>query len=319
MEVDNKYKRKNIDEQKQYKKKQKKNYLVQDAKKEKAGLNSGVPGIFITCVLGKEKQTIKEIYQIFNSHAETIYGKESTNKEEDVEENLVSIEDAFVGITSLNFNHRNLITITSIEELKSLNNVKAKRWFTAVDINIPCCIFVKTIEPIIPVDFVHSLLKHYQQSGKRVSKFLLRLLPVESTCFASMEDIEKLTKNIVLPYFNSEKEPIKFSIQIKIRNNNTIDRTKVINLVADIVNPENKKHKVDLTTPDLFIIVQIFKGINFEKYLIFNIDLVATCGISVAKDYFDLKGFNLNEIYGDNNNISKKSKKIVGEKKVDDT
>ncbi|KAJ3389051.1 hypothetical protein HDU92_001180 [Lobulomyces angularis] len=303
MEVDNKYKRKNIDEQKQYKKKQKKNYLVQDVKKEKAGLNSGVSSL--PAYLEKKSRQLKKFIKFSTvCHAETIYGKESTNKEEDVEENLVSIEDAFVGITSLNFNHRNLITITSIEELKSLNNVKAKRWFTAVDINIPCCIFVKTIEPIIPVDFVHSLLKHYQQSGKRVSKFLLRLLPVESTCFASMEDIEKLTKNIVLPYFNSEKEPIKFSIQIKIRNNNTIDRTKVINLVADIVNPENKKHKVDLTTPDLFIIVQIFK---------------ATCGISVVKDYFDLKGFNLNEIYGDNNNISKISKKIVGEKKVDDT
>lgn len=90
-------------------------------------------------------------------------------------------------------------------------------------------------------------------------------------------EIFKMAEEIIKPYFNDDK-PTEYAIMIKIRNNSKMDRMEIIKGIANIV---GEKHKVNLTNPKLFIIVEIFKTI---------------CGMSVVEDYFKYKKFNLEEI-----------------------
>jgi len=63
-----------------------------------------------------------------------------------------------------------------------------------------------------------------------------------------------------------------------MRNHNTVTRDDVIKSIAKCV-PDG--HKVDLTDPQLFILVEIFKSV---------------CGMSVVRDYYRLKKFNVLEV-----------------------
>ena len=66
---------------------------------------------------------------------------------------------------------------------------------------------------------------------------------------------------------------------IKIRNNSKMDRMEIIKGIAAVI---GEKHKVNLTNPTLFVVVEIFKTV---------------CGISVVDDYFKYKKYNMEEVF----------------------
>lgn len=65
---------------------------------------------------------------------------------------------------------------------------------------------------------------------------------------------------------------------MRIRNHSTLTRQNLIEAVADSV---PKQLKVDLENPEVFILMEVFKS---------------TCGVSVVRDYYKLKKFNVLEI-----------------------
>lgn len=76
-------------------------------------------------------------------------------------------------------------------------------------------------------------------------------------------------------------EPKTFAIIFNRRYNNSIKRDDVIREFADIIQAKNAKNKVDLSTPQLSVIVEIIKGF---------------CCLSVLPDYYALKKYNVVEL-----------------------
>lgn len=130
-----------------------------------------------------------------------------------------------------------------------------------------------------PTDIVQHMMTSVAKTRKHISRFILRLVPVEVTCYASDEEISKAIKPLVAQYFPVETQsPQKFAVLYEARANSGIDKMKIINAVAKSV-PE--PHKVDLNNPDKSIVVQIVKTV---------------CLIGVVEKYKEMAKYNLRQL-----------------------
>lgn len=128
-----------------------------------------------------------------------------------------------------------------------------------------------------PSELVEYIMDKAASTGKHMSRFILRVLPVELTCYASVEEITRAAKSLIEQHFPSGEEhpPFKFAVLYEARANSGIDRIKIIDTVAKLV-PQG--HKVDLSNPDKTIVVQIVKTIcmigvvhKFKQLLKYNL------------------------------------------------
>ncbi|CAI9785763.1 unnamed protein product [Fraxinus pennsylvanica] len=110
-----------------------------------------------------------------------------------------------------------------------------------------------------PKDIVQHMMTSLASTRKHVSRFLLRVLPIEITCYASDEEIRRAIEPVIEQFFPVETQnPLKFAVLYDARANTGVDRTKIIDAVAKSVPPA---HKVDLSNPDTICLIGIV-----EKY-----------------------------------------------------
>ncbi|ORX90736.1 thump-domain-containing protein [Basidiobolus meristosporus CBS 931.73] len=260
------------------KKKRAKKYACSKEKYANPGsfqVDPGVFGFFVTCPRHKERACVSEMYAVLSEYADKLYPSESQEIEE---KEVTSVEDEIAN---------------ELAEMKKTAH-KDKR-FANLNTQVDCVVFIKTKEPIVPTDLAAYILKDLKETGVKKTRFALRLIPISNTCYANMSDIEAAAKKLLAPHFHGEnQEPVTYAIVPKIRNNSKIDRDELIKSVAGLV---GDKHKVNLEKPDFVIIIEIFKSI---------------CGISVVKDYYELKKFNLQVLFE-----SLKQPKAVEDKAVE--
>ncbi|KAI3838037.1 hypothetical protein MKW98_008988 [Papaver atlanticum] len=165
-------------------------------------------------------------------------------------------------------------------EIKEMGD-RSKRRFVSLDTGCNGCIFVQMLKRDVgpgPAEIVQYMMTSLASSRKHMSRFILRVLPVEVTCYASEEEISKAIKPLISKYFPVEATALKFAVQYGSRANTGIDRMKIINAVAKSV-PE--PHKVDLSNPDKTIIVEICKTL---------------CCIGVVEKYKELSKYNVRQL-----------------------
>ncbi|KAL5831792.1 hypothetical protein ACOSQ4_017146 [Xanthoceras sorbifolium] len=166
-------------------------------------------------------------------------------------------------------------------ELKELGD-KNKRLFLNLDAGCNGVGFVqmrKRDGDPGPKDIVQHMMTSAASTKKPISRFILRVLPVEVACYASEEEISRAMKPLVAQYFPVETQnPQKFAVLYEARANTGIDRMKIINSVAKSV---PAPHKVDLSNPDKTIVVEIIKTV---------------CMIGVVERYKELAKYNLRQL-----------------------
>ncbi|XP_062017911.1 uncharacterized protein LOC133734312 [Rosa rugosa] len=167
------------------------------------------------------------------------------------------------------------------DELRELKD-KNKRRFVNLESGCNGVVFVqmrKRDGDPGPKDIVQHMMTSAAATRKHMSRFILRVLPVEVSCYASEEEISRAIKPLLAQYFPLETQsPRKFAVLYGARANTGIDRMKIIDAVAKSV-PE--PHKVDLSNPDLNIVVEICKTI---------------CLIGVVENYKQLAKYNLRQL-----------------------
>ncbi|KAG6874987.1 hypothetical protein C0992_005660 [Termitomyces sp. T32_za158] len=82
-------------------------------------------------------------------------------------------------------------------------------------------------------------------------------------------------------------------IELRVRNHSVISRPEFIQSIAQCV-PEG--HAVELTNPEVFILVEVFKSV---------------CGISIVRNYYDMQKFNMSEIANSKNGGEIKTERQV--------
>jgi len=211
-------------------------------------------------VKGKEKQALGELYDLFGTLAEELWPESSAEDlEEDEDSAEMDIEKALA------------------KELQTLKKAKKERRFVNCPIDSPCLLYLLCKPPVDPLVLIETHFKNIERTGVTHLRHTYRLLPVQAVCDARFDAIASLCEENVLPHFQKAEGVLRYKVEIRIRNHNTLDRDELIKLIAKSV-PE--PHKVDLKVPEVFILVEVFKTI---------------CGISVVHDYFRYKKFNVTE------------------------
>ncbi|PQQ20775.1 high mobility group nucleosome-binding domain-containing protein 5 [Prunus yedoensis var. nudiflora] len=166
-------------------------------------------------------------------------------------------------------------------ELQELGD-KNKRRFISLDSGCNGVVFVqmrKRDGDPSPKDIVQHMMASAAATRRHMSRFILRVLPIEVACYSSEEDISRAIKPLLAQHFPVETQnPQKFAVLYEARANTGIDRMKIINAVAKSV---PGPHKVDLNNPDKTIVVEIVKTI---------------CLIGVVDKYKELAKYNLRQL-----------------------
>ncbi|KAG5238380.1 THUMP domain-containing protein [Salix suchowensis] len=167
------------------------------------------------------------------------------------------------------------------DELKELGD-KNKRRFLSLDSGCNGVVFVqmrKIDGDPCPKDIVQHIMTSTASTRKHMSRFIMRVLPIEVACYASEEEISRAITPVVEKYFPVDtQDPLKFAVMYEARANSGIDRMKIINSVAKSV---PGPHKVDLGNPDKTIVVEIVKTV---------------CLIGVIEKYKELSKYNLRQL-----------------------
>ncbi|KAJ7932680.1 hypothetical protein B0H13DRAFT_1592930 [Mycena leptocephala] len=223
------------------------------------------PGVWVTCVMGKEKQAVGELYELFNGLAAELWPETEEAKDDDD-----SDAEPDEGLS---------IEAQIANEVSAMKRPRKEQRFTNCQTNTPCVVFISCKPPIDPVKLVMKHVHDVEATGLTHTRYSLRFSPVVASCVTNLPEIQTLCRTVLEPFFGeSVDQKFKYKIELRIRNHTTLSRLALIEAIAQCV-PEG--HIVDLDDPELFIIVEVFKSI---------------CGVSVVRDYYKLQKFNVVEI-----------------------
>ncbi|KAI4832969.1 hypothetical protein KUCAC02_015903, partial [Chaenocephalus aceratus] len=145
-----------------------------------------------------------------------------------------------------------------VAQLKA-SGAKRERRFMALDSGANNVIFIKT-QNIEADKLVHLVLSDLHTTKKHKSRVILRMLPVTGTCKAFQEDMVKYLATFLEPWFQNPNCGT-YQIAFKARNSSHNKRDEIIKTIAGMVGKLNPKNKVDLTNPELTIVVEVIKAV----------------------------------------------------------
>ncbi|RAH77538.1 THUMP domain protein [Aspergillus japonicus CBS 114.51] len=227
----------------------------------KAGIEGGDWGVFVSCDIGKESKCMSEAVDLFT---QSIEGSEKVNDGDKSDSDEDDIEAMIK------------------KEVEGLKPSQAKsRPFQAIRMDLPCLSFIRFDKSIDPEQMVHQLcLEAHAHPEKKRSRYIQRMTPVKSVRKTLSVELESFARDVLKPHFHSGGPPKKYAIRPVVRSNKKFSRDTVIKTVADVVGPE---HPVDLKNYDILINVMVIQNV---------------IGIGVAgSDYEQLKKYNLAELY----------------------
>ncbi|XP_074549152.1 THUMP domain-containing protein 1 [Halichoeres trimaculatus] len=237
-----------------------------------SSLEVGMEGILITCNMNERKCTA-EAFNLLNEYADQLYGPEkfqdsngSSSKEEDEDDDDEEEEDVAEALKK------------EVSQLQA-SVTKQKRRFQAFDSGANNVIFIRTLN-LESDKLVHHILSDLYTTKKKKSRVILRMLPVTGTCKAFQDDMVKYLTTYLEHWFKTPN-CATYQIVFKARNSSHNKRDEIIKSIAGLVGKMNPKNKVDLTNPELTIIVEVIR---------------AVCCISVVKDYTLFRKYNVQEV-----------------------
>ncbi|XP_043119186.1 THUMP domain-containing protein 1 [Puntigrus tetrazona] len=228
-------------------------------------LEVGAQGVLVTCNMNERKCT-SEAFSLLSEYADALYGPEQPADTQDSLSEEEEEEDAEAALKK------------EVSQIKASIKTHQQR-FCAVESGANNVLFIRT-HGVDPERLVHHILSDLYQTKKRKSRTILRMLPVSGTCKAFSEDMEKFLSVFLERWFRAPQRAT-FQICFKARNSSHNKREEVINAVAGLVGKLNPLNKVDLTNPELSIIIEIIRTV---------------CCVSVLKDYTRFRKYNLQEV-----------------------
>ncbi|CAL1716388.1 unnamed protein product [Somion occarium] len=225
------------------------------------------PGVWVTCIKGKEKQAVGELYDVFESLASELWPESPTaaqgrkDDEDSDDDNDGDIEKQIA------------------KEVASMKQPRREQRFASVNTNTPCVVFISCKPPVDPVRLVVKYVGNVMETGISRTRYTQRLTPVAATCPTNLPEIQSLCTRLLAPILAEYGDKtFTYKIELRMRNHSSLSRPDIIQTLAKCV-PET--HKVRLENPEVFILVEIFKSV---------------CGISIVKDYYRMQKFNVMEI-----------------------
>ena len=234
-----------------------------------AALGRDARGVIVTCDGGKERAAARDVCRNLTERWEAM---------------KASRGGAEVETTAGDGREAGETTKEALErELSALRDEAKKAPFREVSLDLRACTFVLASKEVTDAfdvaDIVREELMRAKTSGEARTRHALRMVPVDATCFAGVDEIAEAAKPFVEKHFAGDKEQT-FAIAFDRRANGDVRRNDVIEcLASQIKQPPNK---VNLSDPDLTFLVEIVKGVaclsvvrDYEKLLKYNVRMAS--------------------------------------------
>jgi tRNA acetyltransferase TAN1 len=168
------------------------------------------------------------------------------------------------------------------EELRSLRDTRKKDGvMERVDLGVQGGVFVRVRDDAIVVeDVVEGVLRSARENGNPGSRHSVRFVPVHSSSYAKPEDAAAAASKMCITHFPAGN--CSYSIQFRGRMNTNAKRDDYIKAVADAIEAsEPGRFKVDLTNPDVVLVIEVIK---------------TQCVMGVFRHYYELSKLNIREV-----------------------
>jgi hypothetical protein len=270
------------DKKKYYKNQTKSNKRFEELAGNKLITIETISGVLITTDKNKEKNSVRDAYNILNDAVEHLY----PNLNELIKENELNELDAPKKKQKVSETESKVINNTNVSELleDEINSLKKKtRLFYNFDTNCKGVVFIKlekSVKDKIDIKRVcEYIINNVRNTKEQVSKSIARFIPIEVATKAKFDNFTKLCPQLLDKYFKvetSDTDKISWKLEIKVRNNNSICKDDYLNFAWNYIDKIN--FAVDYKNPKYTILVEITN------------DLLC---MSVLEDYLDKKCYNL--------------------------
>ncbi|KAK7690855.1 hypothetical protein QCA50_005957 [Cerrena zonata] len=226
------------------------------------------PGVWVTCIKGKEKNTVGELYDVFESLAAELWPLDTSEPAETNNKEASEDEDEDGDIEK-----------QIAKEVASMKRPKKEQRFANGHTNTPCVVFISCKPPVDPVQLVVKYVENVMETGVSQTRYTQRLTPVSAACPTNLPEIRSLCTRLLTPFLEEYTDKsFTYKIELRTRNHNSLSKEEIVQAVAKCV---PGMHKVKLENPEVYILIEIFKSV---------------CGVSIVKDYYRKHKFNVMEI-----------------------
>ena len=259
---DNKSLIKEYDKQKEKKKK----------KSNEININEEMKGFLIFTDKHREKNCIRDAYNILNDVTEKLYPNIDNN-----ESNINLNEE--INIKNNNTNISSKIE----EEIKKLK--KNKNIFYSIDTRCAAIVFIKIeqeyMEQISPKEIVNYIINEVINTQKLLSKCISKFYPIEVCTKYNFDILKEKVDELVKKYFSENIEKTKtWKIELRVRNNNSVNKKEIMNYIFNKINRD--KYIVEYKKPELTFFVEISCNLmclsvleKFSEYKSYNLQSLA--------------------------------------------
>ncbi|KAH9260845.1 hypothetical protein BASA81_001312 [Batrachochytrium salamandrivorans] len=226
----------------------------------------GKRGFLITANRGREAQASQECLQWLDSLPSAAGGGGDGEEDDDDEETDIQ-------------------TLLQREVDSALVQQKQRRVF---DLGLDCLSLIRCPNRVDPLLAALDLFKQVSDSGKLQTTHLEKLIPFQTICHSASDVIVKCALDLFHAY-DKRSECKTFALGVKLRgvqsgaSSAALDRLGLIKSIADLVVSAQPELRVDLETPDMYIVVEVVRSIT---------GLVIVSG----EDYRNYQRFNLRQL-----------------------
>lgn len=163
---------------------------------------------------------------------------------------------------------------------KESNNGSSGR-FQPLDTGVKGYVLIKLLDPKMnAIALVKSILEQVHRTKESVSRYIIRLLPLEMIAASTVDNIEKQVKVLLEKRLEGFKNSNTFGIALKQRQIK-LEKDDIIAKCAALF---PKEYKVNLSNPDVTLLIEVF---------------CTSFGISLLSDYGAMKKYNVQGLLED--------------------
>jgi tRNA acetyltransferase TAN1 len=262
-------------------------------------LTETLSGVLITTDKNKEKNAVRDAYNILNDAVEHIYP--------DLDIPEAEVEIAPKKKQKVSETESKVVNISELLE-EEINSLKKKtKLFYNFDTNCKGVVFIKlekSVKDKIDITrVVEYIISNLKSTKQQVSKNIARFIPVEMATKAKYENFIKLAPTVLDKYFKTEEEggsadKVTWKLEFKVRNNNSIHKDEYLNFVWNYI--DKNKYAVDYKEPKYTVLVEITNDV--------------LC-MSVLEGYFEKKCYNLLTLSKSDEELQLERERLIGKQK----
>ena len=262
---------KEINENKSTKKDANNKEKIKKKPKNELNINDEMKGFLIFTDKHREKNCIRDAYNILNDVTEKIYPNLEENK------GTINLKE------DIEIKENKNVSSKIEEEIKNLQ--KNKKIFNSVNTRCAAIVFIKIEEEysfqISPKEVVNYIINEVITTKKSLSKCISKFYPIEICTKYNLDTLNEKVDELVKKYFKDDIDNIKtWKIELRVRNNNSVNKKEIMNIIFNKINKE--KYKVEYKNPELTFFVEISWNLmclsvleKFSEYKSYNIQSLA--------------------------------------------